>query len=756
MFRSRSLRTVLVIFLVAGGSAIVWSYLSRRGQFSQNQFGHLLSSGISRLSKQFEYSQLRGGKQLFRVRASTNTLMKEAVQILEDVDMVRFDAEDSPTDAVESKRAIYKIDEKKISFRDEVTIHLSGGTKIFADEASADLETEKISIDGVFRFEQGGIRGAGTALHYSIPQKKIEITGRSEIDFRLGTDEGSAEADNVFYSSNSERIQLAGGSKIWTPHYELSADEIYVYLSPSNEVTGIKSAGNAQLTTGDAREFTGSVIDVGVDPKTGEPKRFEVLASTSGTLETFQRAMFREFSDQGSHRLEANRIEGVIGELPEEKGFVLDELTAVGEVVLQSSALSIESCRARFFRADFSKTHEGFEGITFSGDVILVRHPHSSRPSHREVLRSRNLEIAMDSEQRLKQIQALEEVEIELSTRSVYRHLSARDSVVLAYVDGFLDRAVASEDCILRSIYEGGRDMVRAPSLEACFTAGEIQKVSATGGVDLEFVEGEESVRQTKSEQLELTYDEGRVTKASQWGSFHFWDRTGATSTELVSDQAVFDPRSGAIRAFGEKDSLLRSFDSASAPPADLQSETHAGEFVLNQKENQVIATTGVESVVRQNGEPLVLTSNRMEIDMESGWICYSESPRLIQGPNLITGQTICLNNRDQQLNVRDSVRSLLVETAESDGRRYEIEADQLLYKNDYSKVTYTGNVQVKTENLNLSAPKVELFFVSKDLGQLDRIEASGGVVIVEKERTWKGQKAVYYRADERVVVRND
>jgi lipopolysaccharide export system protein LptA len=145
-----------------------------------------------------------------------------------------------------------------------------------------------------------------------------------------------------------------------------------------------------------------------------------------------------------------------------------------------------------------------------------------------------------------------------------------------------------------------------------------------------------------------------------------------------------------------------------------------------------------------------------MEIDTESGWICYSESPRLIQGPNLIAGQTICLNNRDQQLNVRDSVKSLLVESVESDGRRYEIEADQLVYKNDYSKVTYTGHVQVNTENLNLTAPKVELFFVSKDLAQLDRIEASGGVVIVEKERTWKGRKAVYYRADERVVVRND
>jgi lipopolysaccharide export system protein LptA len=190
--------------------------------------------------------------------------------------------------------------------------------------------------------------------------------------------------------------------------------------------------------------------------------------------------------------------------------------------------------------------------------------------------------------------------------------------------------------------------------------------------------------------------------------------------------------------------------------PSDSQSETYAKEFVLNQKLNKILARKGIESVVRQSGEPLVLTSDRMEIDMESGWICYSESPRLIQGSNLITGNMICINNGDQQLNVEENVKSLLVEPEEAGGRKYEIGADHLSYKKDYSKVTYTGNVNVITEDMNLAAPKVEFFFTSQDLGQLDRIEASGGVVIVEKERTWKGRKAVYYRASERVVVRND
>lgn len=272
MFRSKTVRALLVVVLIAGVTAIVWSYLSRRDQFNgRNQFGHLLSSGISRLSKEFEYSQLKGGKQLFRVRAGTNTLTKEAVQILEDVDMVRFDTDGAPTDAVESKNAVYRIEERKIEFKDDVKIHLSGGTTLFADEAGADLEMERITIDGVFRFEQGSIRGSGNALLYSIPDKTIVISGRSRIDFVLGRDEGRAEADSVQYASNRELILLGGDAVIRTPRYQLSADEIQVSLSPGREVTGLKSVGNARLLTGGEREFRGSTIDIGLDRKRVSP-----------------------------------------------------------------------------------------------------------------------------------------------------------------------------------------------------------------------------------------------------------------------------------------------------------------------------------------------------------------------------------------------------------------------------------------------------------------------------------------------------
>jgi lipopolysaccharide export system protein LptA len=657
---------------------------------------------------------------------------------------------------VESKSATYHIEEQQIQFRGDVTIHLSGGTSIYAEEAGADLEAEQISIDKDFDFERGAVRGTGKALLYSIQEKTIEFSDRSQIYFSLGGDEGNAEANRVVYSSTGERILLSGDSAVRTPRYALSADEIEVQLSPLRRVTSLKSVGGARLLTGGNREFTGASIEIALDSFTGEPDRFEVLAGASGIMGTTQRAVFSEMTNGGAHLLEGDRIVGKIAERPNDQGFALSELTASENVVLSSSSLRIESCRAGLFQANFSTTHEGFEGITLAGDVVLVRRPYADKPSNQEVLRSETLEISLDPDQVLKQVKAREEVDLNLNRSGSYRHLTARDSVELTYESGMLSRAVASGDCVFRSVHLDEKDMVRAPSLDARFSEGQVERVLAEGGVDLEFIGGEESVRQTSSEELELIYSDGEIIEARQWGEFRFWDRTASASTELVSDQAVYDPVAGVITASGPEDSILRSQDSASVSPSGGQSETYAKQFVLNQKANRIVARTEVESVVRQNGEPLVLSSGRMEIDLESGRICYSESPRLIQGPNLIKGEIICLNNRERQLEVREQVNSLLVESEAAGGREYEIEADHLIYKNNAQKVTYTGDVNVSTEDLDLSAPTVDFYFASSELGELDRIEATGGVVILEKERTWKGRKAVYYRAEDRVVVTND
>jgi lipopolysaccharide export system protein LptA len=432
---------------------------------------------------------------------------------------------------------------------------------------------------------------------------------------------------------------------------------------------------------------------------------------------------------------------------------MLQQLRASHDVVVKSSVLAIESCRASRFEAEFSDVHQGFERINLQGEVILVRRTDVSLPAEQEVLRSDQLEILFDPEQQVQSIGATGKVDVEFNSQETYRHLSAARSMELSYQSGILERAIAWDNCVLRSIYPEGKDTVRAPRIDAYFSTSEVERVLARGGVNLELISEEGGVRRTRSEQLELTYEQGLIREVNQWGEFHFWDREANGSTELLAERARYDPREKKVTAWGDKPSVLRTFASDSIQTSAKQSETLSGEFVLDREENRIEAKGKVESVVGQNGEPLVVTAETMEIDLDSGWICYADSPRLVQGPSMIQGDSICINTCGEELNARGEVRSLMIEGEEESERRFEATANEMVYKKQDHKVVYTGNVKVNTEGLGVRAPRVEMFFLSSDLGQLERIEASGGVEIAEKERTWRGKKATYYSAEDRVVV---
>jgi LPS export ABC transporter protein LptC len=754
MLRSKPLRIALVLVLLAGIGAILWSYLSRRNQFRNDPVAKLLSSEITRQSKEFEYSQLKRGKLVFKVFAGTNTLTKEGLQHLEEVSMIRFDPEGAATDAIEGRGAIYRVDEKKIEFSDNVVITLSDGARIYADRAGADLEEEVFFISESFEFERGGVRGRGKSLAYSIATKRIEIEGDARITFPSGGETGLAQAKRITYSDPTRSIRLLGGSEIEIPRYRLMADEIQVSLTPERKIEKVRSFRDARLLTKEGRQFAGEEINLFLDPETGSPREFEAIAGQSPFVGTLEPAVYLETTPEGYHQLEAASIDGRLRSAVD--GFMLQQLRASHDVVLRSNVLAIESCQASRFEALISEGHQGFEKINLQGKVVLVRRRDASAPAEQEVLHSDQLEITFDPRQQVKLIGATGNVDVELNSRRAYRHLSAARSMELSYQDGFLERATAWDDCVLRSIYPEGKDTVRAPRIEAYFSRSEVERVLARGGVDLELISGEESVRHTRSEQLEITYEQGLIKEANQWGNFRFWDRDAASSSELLAERARYDPRKKRVITWGDKRSVLRTFVSDSMQSSAKQSETLSEEFILDREENRIAAKGKVESVVTQNGEPLVITADKMQIDLESGWICYTDEPRLVQGPSLVQGNSICINTRGEELNVRGEVRSLMVEGEQATERRYEATADEMFYEKQNHKVVYDGNVKVIAEDLDVRAPRVEMIFHASDLGELERIEASGGVEITEEERTWKGRKATYYRADDRVVVSGD
>lgn len=756
MVRSKAFRVVLVLVFLGGAAAVLWSYLSRSGLRSDDLSVALLSGNITRQSTEFEHTELKGGKLLFRVQAGTSTLDSEGVHVLEDVNMFRYGVDREPEDQVEGKGAVYKTEEKEIEFREDVVIHLSDGTSIFADSAGADLATELVQIKDAFKFAQGDTEGVGRALLYSIPDETLAIRDGFSVEFQTTAGPISCSAKTADYALNDREFKLIGDAKLSDGLSILSAEEIVVTLDEVRRVTDITSIGKARLAVGSEKEFRGEKILLLAQRESegtrvlrvlgGDP---EVEVSSTPIL-----ASYRETGESGEHFMEAARIEAeLFSGLDSPGAIVLRELTGNENVELTSTSLRIQDSQADQFVAQFSATSGLVEKLRLTGQVRVVRCPDSSRPGCNEVLRGDELTLLIDGEQSLTGAEVVGNVEIEMNSDEGFRELRASDALRLYYSEGALDRVVGERDCVLNSTEPALKHSVRAPNVEAFFAEGHLNRILAMGGVDVEIVD-EDGVRHTRSSELTMDYEAGLLSRAVQEGGFRLWKNSKEGTLELTSEKASYDPKKKTMEASGGKPRLKSSQNSSTGNA--IRSETSARNFFLSREDLGVVAKGEVRSVFDIGDGSVVVTSGEMEADLDSGWASYSVEPRVVRGPNLFTANTIRVKSDRREMTGEGNVESLLVEGDGPEDRKYRITSNQMQFLGNENRALYQGEVELKSDDLTLNAPELELFFTDSSGSQFDRVEASGGVVVVEGERRWTGKSAVYYRADERVLVRNN
>jgi len=756
MVRSKAFRVVLVLVFLGGAVAILWSFLSRSSSRSDDSSSVLLSSNITRQSTEFEYTELKGGESLFRVQAGTSTLDSEGVHVLEDVNMFRYGADREPEDQVEGKGAVYRTKEKEIEFREDVVIHLSDGTSIFADSAHADLATELVQIKDSFKFAQGSTEGIGRALLYSIPDKTLAIDDGLSVEFQTSAGPIRCTARKAYYSLPDRQFKLIGDAELSDGASVLSADEIVVTMDEARRVTDITSVGDARLSVGLKKEFLGDRILLLAGGKNEGTRVLRVLGSDpdAETVLPPTVASYREVTELGEHFMEAARIEAELFSGLESAGaIVLHELIGNENVRLTSTSLKIQDSQADVFVAQFSESTGLVESLRLGGQVRLVRCPDPARPGCSEVLRGDELTLQVDGEQNLTGAEVLGNVEIEMNSADGFRELRASDALRLFYSEGALDRVVGDSDCVLTSTEPELKHSVRAPHIEALFGDGRLNRVLGRGGVDVEIVDGG-GVRQTKSSELVMEYEDGKLSKAIQQGGFRLWRSTQEGSLELRSESASYDPAKKIMRASGGKPRLKSSQQSSNG--ATIRSETSARTFLLSREDLGVVAEGEVRSVFDIGDGSVVVTSGEMQADLDTGWASYSQEPRVVRGLNLFTANTIRVRGDRREMTGEGNVKSLLVEGDGPEDRKYRVSSEEMRFLGSENRAVYQGKVQLVSEGLRVNAPELELFFTDSVGSQFDRVEASGGVEVIEGDRRWTGRSATYFRADERVVVRNN
>ncbi|MCK4502192.1 MAG: lipopolysaccharide transport periplasmic protein LptA [Desulfuromonadales bacterium] len=91
--------------------------------------------------------------------------------------------------------------------------------------------------------------------------------------------------------------------------------------------------------------------------------------------------------------------------------------------------------------------------------------------------------------------------------------------------------------------------------------------------------------------------------------------------------------------------------------------------------------------------------------------------------------------------------------TADSDHNQpIEITAQQLEMLQMQRQAIFTGDVVVKQTEMTLHAKKLTIY-LQQDQDQFERLEATGGVRVVHLDRIATAETAIYYQADERLVL---
>ncbi|MEE8350364.1 MAG: LptA/OstA family protein [Acidobacteriota bacterium] len=740
---SKWLSLALSLCMAAAGTAIVWSFLSRRQQVVILPKAEMLSPEIARKSTQFEYTEHKEGRPVFQVNAETSTQTVSNVHTLSEVDLAYFDHVEEPSDSITGRSATYRIDEKQLEFNGNTRIRLKDGTEVVSEQAVADMTREVVQINQDFQFKRGEVQGTGGLLAYSFPQREMKISDGFNLSTFSGGRRVQATARDGIYHLSEELIDLLNGAGLSMGDSQLKADRISVQMSDEYQIRSIVSSGQARFQATPERVFSGSRIRMVFDPEDEGLAQVEIFGGPA------DRATYTQEGGSTPVILKAKKILAVPDNSRIEERLFLKGFAAQDEVSLQLPAVGISQARSDELLADFFEDGDRLKNLHFRGQVS-VRQDGFAPETRQMRLRSKTLSLNFFPSENLEGARAERDVELVLSSDVDEKRLVARDFVQVDYDEGVPTRIVIRGDSQVESIRADGRDYLQAPRVDVYYQEGLLERIVAGTGVKVESLQ-EGAASYTTSDRLEVIYREGLLQQVSQSGRFRFWEGEPAT-LELQSDEAVFDPATGIIAVTGTEPSLLRTVDSP-GNGASSAVETLARSFELDRDQGQVIAKGEVRSTLGGGDHSTLVTAGFMRADRESGWIEYSMDPHIIQGSNSIHGETVKYNHRTQSLVVDTDVTSYFSSDGMSQNGGYAIEADRLVYNRRDLRARYQGRVRLETQDLTLMAPSMDLIFSDSSNDQIQEIVASGGVRIIQQGRTAEGDRAVHHPLEDRVVL---
>ncbi len=737
-----ALKIGLILAAVVAAAAISWSFFSRSGPGGTSS-AELLDPGIARKSTDFKHAEFKLGKTVFRVQSTVDTLSDIGEHELRDVRLTVFGEDGQPTDQISGQTATYALEEKRIQFSGKVEARLADGTRVLSDRLHADLAAETVSIEDDFKFERGEVQGSGRQMLYRIASKAIEINREFRLEKPGPAHTFQATSSRAVYDLGG-RLSLVGEARMTGQGFDLRGNEMAIDLTGDRRLEKIESSGSARFAAS-RRVFEGERIEFRFEPVSGRLQTFAVLGGERGP------ASLTMSRPGGADRLVSRSILGTPSKLADPSQFQLERLRAEREVRFVSAGLGVAEATAASLDGVFDAAGL-LRDLKMEGGVN-VEHREGTRRDH---LRSGELSLELDDSQRLKRALASHEAVLDVVSPDGSRRHTAKDRMSIDFVEGRVSQVNSSGGCQIKAVDGGEEYTIDSASMRADYKDGVIDSMTAAGGVRVRSKTGTKT-QNTESSDLKLEYLQGKLHRATQSGEFRYWERTGSGDLDLTAAKAVYLPERDLVTAAGEDG---RQPELAQGPAAQPEggppSRTRADRIGIERSSGRVTAEGNVATRLEDGVRPLRITAGRMVAEPASGWVNYSQSPKVTEGPNFISGETIRLRDSDQNLVAEGNVRSFLSSGVGDRLKEYRVAADEVEIQRAANKAVYHGNVRAASDDLTLQAPFLELLFTGAAMDELKEATAWGGVQVADQSRTATGEKAFFDPLEKKVRVVGD
>lgn len=745
------------LLLLVGGAASVGIYLYRHQPPAvARPEDPVLGGEVTAIFENFSHLETDGGVSKFLLTAALDKAYANGAHELEKVEIAFFAADGAVRDRVNADAAIYDQKVSTVVLRSNVKVATADGLEVNADELRFNQETNVLDIVGPVAFKQPNVEGTcrdatvemninRLAMHHD-----VDMTFKSSDEPKPGNDAPAVAKKPVDPAEKAAR-KAARRAKRLAEGKPVKGD-------------GKKSGAGAAAATS---------IDFASGP------RIPVHIRSGSAV--FDKASQTARYDGGAVATRENdelRGGSLVAHLDVDNRF--ERIEARGDAMLRAGGRAEVTAPSLDFA--FAEGNQIERAIATGGSRLVSL----GAPPVRTVTGDRT-EIdfapgAAGSEIRQARVdgQAVVSMDAPPATAAApnpaARELRA-DGVVLEMFEGgqFARSVDANGNAVLtitpvQAVAGADRKRVTAPKMRMDFfeTDNSARECAATGGARIEIEPLAPDGRQprtTTSEAVraEFARESQDLSRVDYNGNFTYTEG----DRNATSDRATYTPADELI--------ALRGPSSNGRPTVwDSRSRSQAGEIDIRTKARTSQArgdvrttyyspeSAGSATPFGRTKSPVFLTAQNADVrEADGGVAAYSGSARAWQDDNYVKADTITLYNAGRRMEAQGNVESGLARasrrSAAPDGAEpvpVFTTASSMSYSDAESLVHYKGSVVTRQAPGEIRSDEQDVWLSKgESVSNLDRMIATGSVVMTEPGRNGRGDKLVYTASDQRAVL---